>query len=204
LRCRIISSVAYFIHIHAGSEPDSLRWFAQAVAGILVPETLQKWGFMEEFSWYTAGEREYFADPVTLFVAQMVLMGWVEGRRWMDYLNPGSVDIEPRYPNRKNPTPDVGYPGGIWFDWGNWGRGSPEPVMTIPHQRDQERPTRHARTGGKRAYGPGLFGPLVSVAEPGSITRDQCRSRFQHEPGSIGLHVDALRREGAWVIGPSS
>jgi light-harvesting complex I chlorophyll a/b binding protein 2 len=49
----------------------------------------------------------------------------------MDYLNPGSVDIEPRYPNRKNPTPDVGYPGGIWFDWGNWGRGSPEPVMTL-------------------------------------------------------------------------
>jgi hypothetical protein len=52
-------------------------------------------------------------------------------------------------------------------------------------------------TGGKRAYGPGSFGSLVPVAEPGSITRDQCRSRFQHEPGPIGLHVDALRREGA-------
>jgi hypothetical protein len=59
-------------------------------------------------------------------------------------------------------------------------------------------------TGGKRAYGPGSFGPLVPVAEPGSITRDQCRSRFQHEPGPIGLHVDVLRREGAWVIGPGS
>jgi hypothetical protein len=46
-------------------------------------------------------------------------------------------------------------------------------------------------TGGKRAYGPGSFGPLVPVAEPGSITRDQCRSRFQHEPGPM------LRREGA-------
>ena len=102
-----------------------------AVTGILVPELLQKWGFMEEFSWYTAGEREYFADPWTLFVAQMALMGWAEGRRWMDLLNPGSVDIEPRFPNRKNPTPDVGYPGGLWFDWGNWGRGSPEPVMTL-------------------------------------------------------------------------
>ncbi|KAF7058903.1 hypothetical protein CFC21_065876 [Triticum aestivum] len=125
-----------------GSEPESLRWFAQAelmhgrwamlaAAGILVPEVLHKWGFMEEFSWYTAGEREYFADPWTLFVTQMALMGWVEGRRWMDYLNPGSVDIEPRFPNRKNPTPDVGYPGGLWFDWGNWGRGSPEPVMVL-------------------------------------------------------------------------
>jgi hypothetical protein len=59
-------------------------------------------------------------------------------------------------------------------------------------------------TGGKRAYGPGSFGPLVPVAEPGSITRYQCRSWFQHEPGPIGLHVDALRREGAWVIGPGS
>lgn len=126
----------------AGSEPETLRWFAQAelmhsrwamlaVAGILIPEILQKWGFMEEFSWYTAGEREYFADPWTLFIAQMALMGWAEGRRWMDYLNPGSVDIEPRFPNRKNPTPDVGYPGGLWFDWGNWGRGSPEPVMVL-------------------------------------------------------------------------
>jgi hypothetical protein len=59
-------------------------------------------------------------------------------------------------------------------------------------------------TSGKRAYDPGSFGPLILVAEPGSITRDQCRSRFQHELGPIGLHVDALRREGAWVIGPSS
>jgi hypothetical protein len=59
-------------------------------------------------------------------------------------------------------------------------------------------------TGGKRPYGPGSFGPLVPVAEPGSITRDQCRSRFQHEPGPIGLHVDVLQRERAWVIGPSS
>jgi hypothetical protein len=47
-------------------------------------------------------------------------------------------------------------------------------------------------TGGKRVYVPGSFGPLVPVAEPGSITWDQCRSRFQHEPGPIGLHVDAL------------
>jgi hypothetical protein len=59
-------------------------------------------------------------------------------------------------------------------------------------------------TSGKRPYGPGLFGPLVPVAKPGSITRDQYRSRFQHEPGPIGLHVDALQREGAWVIGPGS
>jgi hypothetical protein len=61
-----------------------------------------------------------------------------------------------------------------------------------------------ALTGGTRAYGPGLFGPLVSVAEPGSITQDQCRFRFQHEPGPIGLHVDALQRDAPWVNGPGS
>uniref|UniRef100_A0A0D9XE42 Pectate lyase superfamily protein domain-containing protein n=1 Tax=Leersia perrieri TaxID=77586 RepID=A0A0D9XE42_9ORYZ len=126
----------------SGSDPELLRWFAQAelmhsrwamlaVSGILIPELLQKWGFMEDFSWIDAGAREYFADPWTLFVSQMALMGWVEGRRWADYLNPGCVDIEPRLPNRKNPVPDVGYPGGLWFDWANWGRGSPEPVMVL-------------------------------------------------------------------------
>jgi hypothetical protein len=57
----------------------------------------------------------------------------------------------------------------------------------------------HGITGGKRVYGPGSFGPLVPVAEPGSITRDQCRSRFQHEPGPIGLHVDALQGRSPWV-----
>jgi hypothetical protein len=51
-------------------------------------------------------------------------------------------------------------------------------------------------TGGKRPYGPGSCGPLVSVAEPGSITRDQYRSRFQHEPGPIGLHLGARSEEG--------
>jgi hypothetical protein len=51
---------------------------------------------------------------------------------------------------------------------------------------------------------PGSFGPLVPVAEPGSITRDQYRSRFQHEPESIGLHVDALQRDAPWVNGPGS
>lgn len=46
-----------------GSDPETLRWFAQAelmhsrwamlaVFGILVPEWLQKIGFMDNFSWY--------------------------------------------------------------------------------------------------------------------------------------------------------
>jgi hypothetical protein len=59
-------------------------------------------------------------------------------------------------------------------------------------------------TGGKNPYGPGSCGPLVPVAEPGSITQDQCRSRFQHEPGPIGLHVGARTARVAWIIGPGS
>ncbi|EAZ44873.1 hypothetical protein OsJ_29513 [Oryza sativa Japonica Group] len=134
-----------------GSDPELLRWFAQAelmhsrwamlaVAGILVPEVLEKWGFMEDYSWIDAGARDYFADPWTLFVSQMALMGWAEGRRWADYLNPGCVAVEPRLPNRRNPVPDVGYPGGLWFDWGNWGRGSRSPSWCCAPRR--------SRTGG--------------------------------------------------------
>lgn len=102
-----------------------------AVAGILIPEWLDSLGFINNFSWFEAGSREYFADPMTLFVVQMVLMGWVEGRRWADMINPGCVDIEPKLPNKKKPKPDVGYPGGLWFDPFMWGRGSPEPVMVL-------------------------------------------------------------------------
>lgn len=125
-----------------GSDPDLLKWFAQAelihgrwamlaVAGILIPEWLQSLGFIDKFSWYEAGSVKYFADPATLFVVQLALMGWVEGRRWADIINPGCVDIEPKLPHKKNPKADVGYPGGLFFDPWMWGRGSPEPVMVL-------------------------------------------------------------------------
>ncbi|CAF2109471.1 hypothetical protein F2Q70_00040218 [Brassica cretica] len=125
-----------------GSDPETLRWFAQAelihsrwamlaVTGILIPECLERLGFIENYSWYDAGSREYFADSTTLFVVQLVLMGWAEGRRWADFIKPGSVDIEPQYPHKVNPKPDVGYPGGLWFDPMMWGRGSPDPVMVM-------------------------------------------------------------------------
>lgn len=102
-----------------------------AVAGILFPEWLETWGRIENYSWFDAGAIEYFADPITLFVVQMILMGWVEGRRWADMLNPGCVDMEFDLPHKTKPKPDVGYPGGLWFDPLMWGRGSPQPVMVL-------------------------------------------------------------------------
>lgn len=125
-----------------GSDPELLKWFAQAelmhgrwamlaVFGILIPELLERIGYVENFNWYDAGAREYFTDHTTLFVVQMGLMGWVEGRRWADMLNPGCVDIELKVPHITPPKPDVGYPGGLWFDPMMWGRGSPEPVMVL-------------------------------------------------------------------------
>lgn len=125
-----------------GSDPELLKWFAQAelihgrwamlaAAGILIPEWLERLGFIDNFNWFDAGTREYFADPTTLFVVQLILMGWVEGRRWADMIKPGCVDIDPKLPHKTKPKPDIGYPGGLWFDPWNWGRGSPEPVMAI-------------------------------------------------------------------------
>ncbi|KAI4380814.1 hypothetical protein MLD38_006960 [Melastoma candidum] len=125
-----------------GSDPELLKWFAQAelmhgrwamlaVFGILVPEMLERMGFIQDFSWYEAGTREYFADTTTLFVVQMALMAWAEGRRWADFIKPGCVDVEFDLPHKEKPKPDVGYPGGFWFDPMMWGRGSPEPVMVL-------------------------------------------------------------------------
>ena len=100
------------------------RWAMLAVVGILIPEWFETLGLIKNFLWYDAGARQYFADLTTLFVMQMILMGWVEGRKWADMMKPGCVDIEPTFPNKKKPKPDVGYPGGLWFDPIMWGKGS--------------------------------------------------------------------------------
>ncbi|KAI9072875.1 hypothetical protein K1719_045171 [Acacia pycnantha] len=113
------------------SRADACKMGNVAVSGILIPEVLEKMGYIENFSWYDAGAREYFADPTKLLVVQLGLMGWVEGRRWAEMINQASVDIEPKMPHKKNQKPDVGYPGGLWFDQMMWGRGSPEPVMVL-------------------------------------------------------------------------
>lgn len=126
-----------------GSEPELLKWFVQAeivhcrwamlgAAGIFIPEFLTKLGILSTPSWYTAPlEGSYFADPLTLFVVEMLFMGWAEGRRWADILKPGSVNTDPVFPQYKLTGTDVGYPGGFWFDPLGWGAGGPEKVKEL-------------------------------------------------------------------------
>uniref|UniRef100_A0A0F7H049 Chlorophyll a-b binding protein, chloroplastic n=1 Tax=Apostasia odorata TaxID=280455 RepID=A0A0F7H049_9ASPA len=125
-----------------GSDPESLRWNVQSelvhcrwamlgAAGIFIPELLTKFGILNTPSWYSAGELQYFTDTTTLFVIEMILIGWAEGRRWADIIKPGSVNTDPIFPNNKLTGTDVGYPGGLWFDPLGWGSGSPEKVKEL-------------------------------------------------------------------------
>ncbi|CAD5166394.1 chlorophyll a-b binding protein 7, chloroplastic-like isoform X1 [Musa acuminata AAA Group] len=126
----------------AGSDPESLRWNQQAeivhcrwamlgAAGIFIPELLTKIGILNTPSWYTAGQLQYFTDTTTLFVIELILIGWAEGRRWADIIKPGCVNTDPIFPNNKLTGTDVGYPGGFWFDPLGWGSGSPEKVKEL-------------------------------------------------------------------------
>ncbi|KAL6983910.1 Chlorophyll a-b binding protein 7, chloroplastic [Sarracenia purpurea var. burkii] len=125
-----------------GSDPETLRWNVQSeivhcrwamlgAAGIFIPEFLTKIGILNTPSWYTAGELEYFTDKTTLFVVELIFIGWAEGRRWADIISPGSVNTDPIFPNNKLTGTDVGYPGGLWFDPLGWGSGSPEKIKEL-------------------------------------------------------------------------
>lgn len=118
----------------AAAEPDRLKWFVQAelvhcrwamlgAAGIFVPELLTKIGILNTPAWNKAGDATYFADQGTLFIVELLLMGWAESRRWADIARPGSVNTDPVFPNNKLTGTDVGYPGGLWFDPLGWGSG---------------------------------------------------------------------------------
>ncbi|XP_047320072.1 chlorophyll a-b binding protein, chloroplastic [Impatiens glandulifera] len=125
-----------------GSDPETLRWMHQAeivhsrwamlgAAGIFIPEFLTKIGILNTPSWYTAGEQEYFTDKTTLFIVELIFIGWAEGRRWADIIKPGSVNTDPIFPTNKLTGTDVGYPGGLWFDPLGWGSGSPKKIKEL-------------------------------------------------------------------------
>uniref|UniRef100_K7KSZ4 Chlorophyll a-b binding protein, chloroplastic n=1 Tax=Glycine max TaxID=3847 RepID=K7KSZ4_SOYBN len=83
-------------------DPASLRWYVQAelvhcrfamlgVFGILVTDLLRVTGISKIPVWFEAGAVKYdFANTKTLFLVQLVLMGFVETKRYMDFVSPGS------------------------------------------------------------------------------------------------------------------
>ncbi|EYU25420.1 hypothetical protein ABFS82_03G044200 [Erythranthe guttata] len=85
-----------------GEDPESLKWYVQAelvharfamagVAGILFTDLLRVTGISDLPVWYEAGATKFdFANTTTLFIVQLLLMGFVETKRYMDFKNPGS------------------------------------------------------------------------------------------------------------------
>ncbi|KAL2537049.1 light harvesting complex photosystem II subunit 6 [Forsythia ovata] len=95
------------------------RWAMAAVVGIFVG---QAWSGIP---WFEAGAAPGAVAPFsfgTLLGTQLLLMGWVESKRWVDFFNPESQSVEWATPwsktaeNFANATGEQGYPGGKFFD----------------------------------------------------------------------------------------
>lgn len=113
-----------------GKDPAFLKWYREAelihgrwamlaVVGIFVG---QAWSGVP---WFEAGADPRALSPFsfgTLLGTQLLLMGWVESKRWVDFFNPDSQSVEWATPwsktaeNFANATGDQGYPGGKFFD----------------------------------------------------------------------------------------
>lgn len=118
-----------FDPLNLGADAENLKWFQQAelmhcrwamlgVAGILFPEAASMAGAGSFPLWTEAGEvaNGTVGSGLTLFWMQMILMNWVEVRRWQDMKNPGSVNQDPIFPQFSVTGTEVGYPGGRWFN----------------------------------------------------------------------------------------
>lgn len=109
-----------------GEDPESLKWYVQAelvhcrfamagVAGILVTDLLRVTGINKLPVWYEAGATKFdFASTVTLFIVQMILMGFVETKRYMDFRYPKSQAKEGTFFGFESLLEGLepGYPGG--------------------------------------------------------------------------------------------
>nr|ABD37882.1 light-harvesting chlorophyll-a/b binding protein Lhca4.2 [Mesostigma viride]DAA05926.1 TPA_inf: chloroplast light-harvesting complex I protein precursor Lhca5 [Mesostigma viride] len=121
------------------NSPDKLKWMVQAelqnarwamlgVAGMLSVDLLQ--GILPDNvpQWYDAPllADVYPAEWKSLFIIQMILMGFVEARRWADINTPGSANVDPVFNNNKLPDSGTpGYPGGM-FDPLGFSKGNLE------------------------------------------------------------------------------
>lgn len=112
-----------------GKDPEALRWYQQAelvhgrtamtgVAGILIPGLLTKAGLLNVPDWTVAGKVAVDQGSIpfsTLFAVQLLLCGFVEGKRWVDFKKPGSQAEKGTFLGFEaalGGTGDNGYPGG--------------------------------------------------------------------------------------------
>ncbi|GFP91729.1 chlorophyll a-b binding protein 7 chloroplastic [Phtheirospermum japonicum] len=109
-----------------GEDPESLKWYVQAelvharfamagVAGILVTDLLRVTGIRVLPVWYGAGAIKFnFASTTTLVIVQLLLMGFVETKRYMDFKSPGSQAKEGSFFGLEASLEGLepGYPGG--------------------------------------------------------------------------------------------
>lgn len=95
------------------------RWAMTAIIGIFVG---QAWSGIP---WFEAGADPGAVAPFsfgTLLGTQLLLMGWVESKRWVDFFDQDSQSVEWATPwprtaeNFANATGEQGYPGGKLFD----------------------------------------------------------------------------------------
>jgi len=116
----------------AYAEVIHCRFAMLGAAGCLAPEALGKMGVIPESTglvWFRngvvppSGEFDYWCDPYSLFIGELVLMGFAETRRLMDYRNPGSmgkqyfIGLESVLGGSGDPA----YPGGQFFNMMNFG-----------------------------------------------------------------------------------
>ncbi|KAF5747000.1 Light-harvesting complex I protein Lhca5 isoform 1 [Tripterygium wilfordii] len=109
-----------------GEDPESLKWYVQAelvharfamagVAGILFTDLLRVTGISKFPVWYEAGAVKFeFASTGTLLVVQLLLMGFAETKRYMDFIKPGSQAEEGSFFGLEEALEGLepGYPGG--------------------------------------------------------------------------------------------
>ncbi|XP_057495451.1 chlorophyll a-b binding protein CP24 10A, chloroplastic-like [Actinidia eriantha] len=119
-----------FDPLDLGKDPTFLKWYREvelihgrwamaAVIGIFVG---QAWSGIP---WFEAGVDPGAVAPFSfssLLGTQLLLMGWVESKRGIDFFNPKSQSVAWATPwsrtaeNFANATGDQGYPGGKFFD----------------------------------------------------------------------------------------
>eukprot|EP00218_Dolichomastix_sp_CCMP3274_P002459 CAMPEP_0170164262 /NCGR_PEP_ID=MMETSP0033_2-20121228/78015_1 /TAXON_ID=195969 /ORGANISM="Dolichomastix tenuilepis, Strain CCMP3274" /LENGTH=268 /DNA_ID=CAMNT_0010401903 /DNA_START=426 /DNA_END=1232 /DNA_ORIENTATION=- len=92
------------------AELQHCRWAMWGTAGVLAQEIVKP-----DVFWYNAAtSTDLPFDILGIVSVQFLLMHYVETRRFMDFKNPGSVDVDPIFEENKLPAHEAGYPGGIF------------------------------------------------------------------------------------------